>query len=292
MTDELAVTTLAVEVAPGHLESNLDQFKAKCQAIADEYRELGEISSWEDYQQAKRQRVALNATVKQVSDERVRVKKVFMEPLDSFYAAIDDAMAPIVNAQTRQKEQVAEYERRLRKAKHDRLEAYWDGTYPLLALNTGEAEEPLVPFDRVFDPDWTKRISEAGRDDAAKEEMDSIASTLAHGRDMILSIDEPQEIRADALSRMYRTLDPVEAVTWAHEEAKRKGDIAAIDKAIDEEQRCVYNIAEPGYGDHEEQPDPAMHVYVVTIECTGEAELMKVKTVMQQNGISGTIRRK
>lgn len=292
MSEELAIEPLAVDVAPGHLESNLEAFRAKCQEIADGYRELGEISSWEDYQQAKRQRAALNATVKQVSDERVRVKKTFMEPLDSFYAAIDDAMAPVVNAQARQKEQVADFERRLRKAKHNRLEAYWEETYPLLALNTGEAEEPLVPFDRVFDPDWTKRISETSRDDDARAAMDDITSTLAHGRDMILAIDEPEGIRADALSRMYRTLDPVEAVTWAHEEAKRKGDIAAIDKAIDEEQRCVHNIAEPGYGNHEEQPDPAMHVYVVTIECTGEAELMKVKTVMQQNGISGTIRRK
>lgn len=275
MADELAIEPLAVEVAPGHLESNLDRFKAKCQAIADEYRELGEISSWEDYQQAKRQRAALNATVKQVSDERVRVKKTFMEPLDSFYAAIDDAMAPVVNAQARQKEQVAEYERRLRKAKRDRLEAYWEEAYPLLALNTGEAEEPLVPFDRVFNPDWTKRISEVGRDDEAKAEMDSIATDLAKGRDMISGLDEPEDVRLDALSRMYRTLDPVEAVSWAHEEARRKRDINKVGRVVEE-------VAAP----NDSEP-----MYEVTVRCFGEAEMMRVRKVMRENGINGTVRR-
>lgn len=114
--------------------------------------------------------------------------------------------------------------------------------------------------------------------------MDSIADDLARGRDMISSLEEPEDIKLDALSRMYRTLDPVEAVTWAHEEARRKRDIFGVE-------RCVANIAEPGYGEHAEQPDPAMHVYHITIECIGEAEMMRVKQVMRDNGITGTIRR-
>lgn len=284
MSDELATVPLAVEVAPGHLESNLADFKKRCSDLAAVYSNLGEIEGWDDYQQAKRDRAALNNTVKQANDARIEVKRTFMEPLDDFTAEVNEALAPLKEAQERQSKQVSDYEQRLRDAKRERLEAYWEESYPLLALNTGEAEEPLVPFDRVFDPDWTKRISEVGRDDEAREAMDSIADDLARGRDMISSLEEPEDIRLDALSRMYRMLDPVEAVTWAHEEARRKRDISGVE-------RCVANIAEPGYGDHVEQPDPAMHVYRITIECIGEAEMMRVKQVMRDNGINGTIRR-
>lgn len=275
MESDLTTTSLAVEVAPGHLVSNLRDFKKRCSDLAAVYSNLGDIEGWDDYQQAKRDRAALNNVVKQAEDARIEVKKTFMQPLDDFTAEVEDALVPLKDAQVRQKEQVAEYERRLRKAKHGRLEKYWEEAYPLLALNTGEAEEPLVPFDRVFNPDWTKRISEVGRDDEAEEEMDSIATDLAKGRDMISGLDEPEDVRLDALSRMYRTLDPVEAVSWAHEEARRKRDINKVD-------RVVEDIAAP----NDSEP-----MYEVTVRCFGEAEMMRVRKVMRENGINGTVRR-
>lgn len=288
MDVEQSLEPLAVDVAPGRLTSNLDEFTARCREIAEEYSGLAPIADEDEYRQAKRNRAAINKRLKDANAARISVKTKFMEPYDEFNAEVTEALAPLQEAATLQASYIKDYERRALDAKKRRLEEYWETTYPKLALCTGEAEEPLVPFRRIYDPDWCKRVSEATRDEKPIKEMDAIATKLSDGRDLILDMQEPEDVKADAMSRMYRTLDPMRAIGDAREEARRRADIDRLDESIDG--RSVSKIAAPEPLQQERSAKPAGR-YVIEIVCETFEEKERVVEVMKSSGIHGTIRR-
>lgn len=287
MDVEQSIQPLAVEVSPGHLSSNLGKFRKQCEELAQEYAYLKPIGDEDEYKQAKRNRAAINKLLKEANSSRVSVKSTFMEPYDAFNEEVQEALAPLQAASTMQDGYVKDYERKLLTEKRKRLESYWENTYPKLALCTGDAEEPLVPFSRVYDPDWCKRVSEAGRDEKAIKAMDEVATKLSDGRDLILEMQEPEDVKADAMSRMYRALDPVRAIGDAREEARRRADIDRLDQSIDG--RSVSSIATPEPLPEAESVKP--QGYVITIRCDTYEEKERVLAVMRAADVHGTVRR-
>ena len=230
MSEDIQV--LHAEIVPGSLQSNLMALSEQCEAMAAEYAGIREIRDYDEYRQAKRDRAALNRAVKQVEDERKRVKREYLKPLDAFESMVKSTIEPLTDVQEKQAKLVKDYEDAARAAKRERLETYWEQTYPVLALCTGEASEPLVPFKRVFDPDWTRRVSELGSDMKAQEDMDALAGRLAEGERMIADAFEGDQCLIDAATMtMYGTLDPVHAVTKTREEQRRRADMQRIREA-------------------------------------------------------------
>lgn len=215
------------------IPSNLARLTELCQAKAEEYKGIRDIGPGYTYRDAKSDRAAINAAVKQVEDERKRVKGSYTLPLVEFETGVKSALRPLTEIQAKQDRMIKAYEARARNAKKTRLQRYWEQTYPALALCTGEASEPLVPFDRVFDPDWTKRMSEVdeGRDVKCTEQMDALADALAKGAETIASLAEPDEVRRDALSRFYRTMDLGGSIDASKEEGRRQADMARLAEA-------------------------------------------------------------
>ena len=174
------------------IPSNLAALTQLCEAKAEEFKGITEIGPGYTYRDAKADRAAINRLVKQVEDERKRVKGAFTLPLVEFESGVKSALRPLTEVKEKQDRLIKAYEAKGRAAKRNRLEAYWERTYPALALCTGEASEPLVPFDRVFDPDWTKRVSELdeGRDVKCTEVMDRLADAIASGAETIAGLAE------------------------------------------------------------------------------------------------------
>ena len=218
------------------IPSNLARLTELCEERAAEYRGIEEIGPRYEYKDAKRDRAAVRAAIKQVEDERKRVKGAFTMPLLEFESGVKSALRPLGEVEGKLDALIKAYEARARAAKRERLERYWESTYPALALCTGEDEEPLVPFDRVMaviGGDWLKRMSEVGEghDALAERRMDDLAANLASGAEVISGLSEPEEVRRAALSELYRCFNPVQAIDAAKREARRRADIDRLGEA-------------------------------------------------------------
>ena len=276
------------------IPSNLAALTQLCEQKAEEFKGVTEIGPGYTYRDAKADRAAINRLVKQVEDERKRVKSAFTLPLVEFESGVKSALRPLTEVKEKQDRLIKAYEAKGRAAKRNRLEAYWERTYPALALCTGEASEPLVPFDRVFDPDWTKRVSELdeGRDVKCTELMDKLADAIASGAETIAGLAEPEDVRADALSRFYRTLDLGASIDAAKEEARRRADMARLAEA-QRETRVPAIEPQPAPEPEPEpqpvpEPDPGEPIGYAVIPIYDRAGLDRVIAVMKEAGISGT----
>lgn len=299
MAGELALSVDTSQFEEMVLPSNLSELERYCEEQAELYRipVVEEQKQWRDVRSIRAEH---NRCIKQVNGELKRVKDAYMAPFVAFEKAVKDAMASLKGASERADAAVKLYEARCRDGKRARLEAYWEQTYPVYALCTGEAAEPLVPFSRVFDPDWVKRMSEVADDSKPIEEMDGIAAMLAGAEEAIDGL-EPG-LRDLAHSELYRTLDLSTALSVATEEGRRQADIRRVRESF----RTVKVVREPaeepsptpepeppapvpGEGGTGPETDPER--FVVTIPCSSRAELDRVIAVMREAGVHGSWKR-
>lgn len=290
------------------IPSNLAQLQELCERKAEEYRGIRGIDGRYTYRDAKRDRAAINRAIKQVEDERKRVKGAFTLPLTEFEAGVKSALRPLTEVKEKQDRMIRAYESQARADKVKRLERYWEETYPALALCAGEADEPLVPFRRVLEvigSDWTKRLSEVdeGHDALAERRMDDLADNLAQGAEAIAGLSEPAEVRSMALSELYRTFNVVAAIQAAKQEHRRQLDIQRLGEAQAETgvPRVEPSPADAPAPEPEpeaapERPEmPARGSFepcgYVVIPIRDRAHLDAVIAVMRGAGVSGSFRR-
>lgn len=294
------IVKLEVDTAPFSglsIMGNLDKVQRMCDELADEYRRRVTIEDADTYRWAKAARARLRKAMKQVDDERKRVKTVYTAPLTTFECGVKSAVRSLDEAIRIQDEGIKAYEARLREAKRERLERYWEAEYPVYALCTGEAEEPLVPFSRIFDADWVKRMGEIGDDKPAQDAMDEVALTLASGEDVLERFDP--SVRAAALSELYRTLDINAALDWAEQEARRQADIERVRAAqmpASGPAAAAEAAREPGTAPMPAEPVPSpqnasVPRWVVIIDCADAEEKDRAVAVMRGAGFHGRAKR-
>ena len=284
------------------IQSNVAALQKQCLDLAEEMRGARKIHDPEGYREAKAARAAVRRAIKQVEDERKRVKVAWTAPLTTFETSVKGALQPLSEVEGEWAGEIRDYEARAREAKRARLEAYWEGTYPALALCTGEDEEPLVPFQRVLEtigPSWLRKMSEVGEghDGIAKARMDELADNLAHGAEVIAGLEEPQEVRTAALSELYRSFNVAQAIGRAKQEHRRQSDIARLGEAqaatgvpaveprvtpVGDSSRRAFEM--PGRGSFEP-------VGYVVIPIRDREHKDAVVAVMREAGIHGAFRR-
>ena len=91
--------------------SNLAEVQRRCLDLAEEYRKVGTISTYEDYQQAKRDRTMFNKAIKSIEDERRRVKTIWMAPYTTFEAGVKGALSPLREVADRNDAAIKTFER-------------------------------------------------------------------------------------------------------------------------------------------------------------------------------------
>lgn len=206
-----------------------------CQDLLERVPPIAKVDSGDDYRYAKATLATYRKQLKEAEEGRKRITGALDAAKKACMEYVRDSTAPLSEAIDATKRLKEGYEESARARKRERLETYWEASYPALALCTGEAAEPLVPFSRVFNPDWTKRLSEClddgSRDGDALGAMDRIAARLAKGQEDIEASDQPSDVKAMAVGRMFETLDPLGALAWAREEARRQADIKRLQEA-------------------------------------------------------------
>ena len=232
--DEKAIATLErAGIQPqGSFAEWLTQMAERARAQIEQTPVIGEIRNGEDYKYCKATLAAYRKVKKEAEDGRKSITSQLDAAKKAVMSFTTDSIAPIVEGIAVMSKLQGEYEDKGRAEKRARLEAWWEESYPLLALCTGEAQEPLVPFSRVFDEDWVKRVGELGRDDKAHEAMSALAVGIAAAQSEIEAAGLDPDVRSLALSRLFDTLDPCGNIAWATEQARRQRDLARVQAAV------------------------------------------------------------
>ncbi|MBY4798329.1 DUF1351 domain-containing protein [Collinsella sp. AGMB00827] len=293
------------------IQGNLAEVQRMCIEIASAFNIAPTIKTSEDYKSAKARLAYWRKCSKQVDDERKRVKTAYLAPLTTFEAGVKSSVSALTEAIDKQDRIVKDFEKEARVKKRERLEQYWEQTYPAYATCAGDAKEPLVPFARIENPDWTKRMSEIDSDKAGCEAMDAVAAELANGESILERFGE--EIRVGALSELYRTLDLNTAIQRAEAEQRRREEIARARAQVQPKPEPVIanndqvtpspqqpqNVPAPTPAPTPapapvtvpRETKPAEPVCIIEIPVYDEAECEHVVAIMRANGIHGRVHR-
>lgn len=230
MADEKALRTLAlagIENAESFTAFLAEMDSRAVKALKD-VPPLERIDNGEDYRYCKNALSAYRKLKKEAEDGRKRVTGELDRAKKACMSFVADSIAPLDAAIGSMSALQKAFEERGRAEKRERLQSFWETEFPALALCTGEASEPLVAFDRVFDPDWTKRVGELASDAKAQDAMRAVAASLAAYQREIEASGHDAETKRLAVARMFETLECRGCIEWAVEEQRRRSDAARL----------------------------------------------------------------
>lgn len=307
---EIDEKALAVLPKAGILQDNGESYAAWINELADRAAAqveqtpvIAEIRNGEDYRYCKAALAAYRKVKKEAEDGRKSITSQLDAAKKAVMGFVAEQVAPVNEGIEVMSALQREYEDRGRAEKRARLEAWWEESYPLLALCTGEAQEPLVPFSRVFDEDWVKRVGELGRDDKAREAMSALADGIAAAQSEIEAAGLDPDVRSLALSRLFDTLDPCGNIAWATEQARRQRDLERVQAAVVPE--AAPEEPEPAVAPHTAPQPPVAGRARVTLDLPREPptdrvvcvwagsldELAAAREAMRSAGLHGCVGR-
>lgn len=300
MAETKAITKATVSVTladGGEFATWLQDMTNKANELAKQGIVAESIESVEDYKSAKQWRASANKVVKEIDEGR----KVITSELDKAKRYVMDmakqAASAAQDVSDKNASAIKSYEDRLRLAKKGRLQTYWEQTYPTFALCTGEAANPLVPFESIFEPSWIKTMSKLDDDSEARKTMDSVATYLTESSNIISQLDYPEQVKDAALSELYRTRDLQRATELAKEEARRLADIQRLKQAEAIPVTKTAQTPEPTTQTAAPTPEPIVEQpsdtlqFIVEVHCYSVAEKDAAVTLMKANGLHGKVRK-
>lgn len=230
MTDEKALRALdlaGIENAES-FTAFLAEMDARAVKALEDVPPLERIKDGEDYRYCKNALSMYRKIKKEAEDGRKRVTGELDRAKKACMQFVGDSIAPLDAAIGSMSALQKAFEERGRAEKRERLQSFWETEFPALALCTGEASEPLVAFDRIFDPDWTKRVGELASDAKAQDAMRAFAASLAAYQREIEASGHDAEVKRLAVARMFGTLECRGCIEWAVEERRRRADAARL----------------------------------------------------------------
>lgn len=138
---------------------NKEQITKYVSEVTDQYKGIAYTD--EQIPDAKKDRAALNALKKNISDGRIQVKNALMAPYYAFESEVKEVVALIDEPISLIDKQVAEYEEKVRDEKREELRSYFDQKIGALAEK--------LSFDMIFNTKWLNKSVSAK---SCKEEID------------------------------------------------------------------------------------------------------------------------
>ena len=200
---------------------NKEQITKYVSEVTDQYKGIAYTD--EQIPDAKKDRAALNALKKNISDGRIQVKNALMAPYYAFESEVKEVVALIDEPISLIDKQVAEYEEKVRDEKREELRSYFDQKIGALAEK--------LSFDMIFNTKWLNKSVSLK---SCKEEIDK--AILRTDTDL-RTIDTMVEEKYRAYAADYY-LQNGRDITAALNKARRMGEIgrkAELEKAAREE---------------------------------------------------------
>lgn len=224
-------------------------------AIKAEFMPCKELTSGEEYQQAKRDRAALRKRIGELDVERKDMSRPVEEAVKAFRAAAKGVTEPLDELEVGYRDAIRNYEQ----AWTERRMALLDQTYQDMSPWLRDAVPLTTLLSRYgVEGKWTKRTT---TDAAAVEGLERAINKVAEGEKQLDAVEYRNPAERDAArSQYFERLDVGEVLAWLNETRERANRVAELDARRSEQQQAEQQ-AQP-----KTKPDTeAVLVYEVTV---------------------------
>ena len=258
-----------VEYQQGVIEfENYEILINKAKELANQYSNLI-ITDKDSYRFASQVRAELNKVIKAISDERIRIKKEFNDPLVEFESKVKEITGEIEAGKNQIDGRIREYDQRLKDKKQDKIndliQQYADGRY---------IEQNPKWLNKTFAD--TEIIEEIKEQVAFSEKEEQRIKTETQ---LIKDTCEANDIDNDGFLSMYQSGSEISEV------------LAAINRAVnkrkEESDKQTEEIAPeptPSQIEFMGEEDNVKEIYNIEIEATKQ-EFEAIERYLKSNGI-------
>ncbi len=180
------------ELAPLLIEWNNADLMADVEASLVRYR--GVKYTDEQVGEAKKDKAAINAFIKALNDERIRIGKVYDAPLVKFKGEVDEVITRAKAVLSEIETQLDEFEQARIAEKQTKITAHYEEVIGDLGL--------FLPYERIHNPKW---LNASTREKAIFEEIDKIVADANSALAAIEALHSEDEVAIKAF--YFRTLD-------------------------------------------------------------------------------------
>lgn len=239
---EVGIVEFNFEELKVELESNLKKYKGLVIADESQVKEIKDVKS------------NLNKGKKAINDEKIRIKKLYCEPLTKFEDEVKELLAMIENVVTPIDDQIKAFEFKEKEDKRQIIIDYFDSTgFEHLSLN------------RLFDDKWLNKTCKDWQ-----EQLDSKIEKIYQDLNLIELMSADVDYQSQVKSQYIQCLDIARAKQIVDEEIKRVAQFKAQQEAKQQEveQTVVAPVIErvEAKQEYEVAQDEEFSNYYVTIE--------------------------
>lgn len=180
------------ELIPAMIGFNNEELLNKAQELAEEYSSA--VYTEEMIPQAKDDRARLNALIKAINDERIRIGKVYNAPYNAFKSKVDEVLVCLQKPANLIGEQLSVYESERKARKRADIENYFNSAIGDLAT--------FVPFEKIFNEKW---LNASASMKSITSEIDKMVEGIWSGLMTIEALKSEDETTLKAY--FFRTLD-------------------------------------------------------------------------------------
>ena len=150
-----------------NIKWNKEELKAQISEFREGYADAI-IQNDEDYKAAKKDRAEINAVLKEISDQRIQVKKAVMKPYEVFEKELKDTQSDLEDIQKKIASTIKEYE-------DEQSEKKLNWIKDVFAKAIEGKDMDFLTLERIFDKKWmNKSAKEEDIEKAINARVDTI----------------------------------------------------------------------------------------------------------------------
>ncbi len=209
----LVMKTPVEQLIPAMLAWNNTELMTRVEATLKQYQGLTYAS--EQIGEAKKDKAALNAFIKALNDERIRIGKVYTAPYDRFKAEVDEVIAKVKETVGEIDAQVTAHDQAVKEKKQTEILAYFENVIGEFA--------GLIPYERIHNPKW---LNASIRMPAIQADIDKV---IAGARNAVVAIEALHSEDEETLKAYYfRNLDLGAALTENERLKQERARVAGL----------------------------------------------------------------
>jgi len=226
------------------------RIKDQAIALAEQIKTV-EVNE-DNIKESKKLLAAVNKRCKELEDERIRIKKMILEPYQEFEGQVKEIVSIVKDADNEVRQQVKRLEEMDRMTKYNDLDEIFQKR-----LQHYKTLQDLILFDHFVEP---RHLNKTTSIDGAETEMIAFLEKTKIDFEVIGSMN----YSSDILNAYMDCFDLAEAMRKVNQEWERK-------KAIENS------------GAIKKQPAENQIVYLVTVKVYTQKELKLLEMVLQEN---------
>lgn len=262
------IEKLEVQYTPAVITADFEAMAKKLDELLEPYEGISKdgLMSMEA-KDLKRCRADVNSIINSVEDGRKAVKREYNAPLKEFEDKVKELLEPAKVKSDLMKEVLDSKEAERKELLYQGLEASYQDFAPALA--------PVVPFERILEPEWlNKSFGAVKATEAMQEKVERIATDWKS-----LQTKDGEPFYEEAEAEFFRTLDLGDALRFQQSRKEEQERINAMKADV-----AANTTQEETQGDTETEEET--QAYIIRVTCT-ETELQLLLSTLKRLGIHG-----